>query len=59
MTETPKEIEQDVLPKSANATKTPLTPAELQAVWEQDEFHGKSGSYTYDEFTGKRAKRED
>ncbi len=38
-------------------TKKPLTPAELQVVWENDEFHGKSGRYDYDEFTGKRTKK--
>ncbi len=43
-----------------NATlKVPLTQDELQAIWQQDEYHGVGGSYESDPFTGKRTPRED
>jgi hypothetical protein len=40
--------------------KQPLTIEQQQAIWATDEFHGKSGSYISDPYTGKRTlKQED
>ena len=51
-------IEEKTLP--VKIVKTPLSEDELQAVWKQDEYHGKGGSYDCDPFTGKRTpKKED
>lgn len=45
--------------KPVQTAKKPLTESELQAIWQQDEYHGVGGSYVADPFTGKRTPKED